>query len=83
MPDGEGEGKRQTAERRELAGLVAVALVALGLLAFVLQNGRHVKVEWVFWEVEIPLWLLVVLVAAAGAVLARLGGWLIRRRRRD
>ena len=83
MPDGEGQGRTQPAQRRELAGLVAVALVALGLLAFVLQNGRHVRVEWLFWDVEIPLWLLVVLVAAAGAVLARLGGWLIRRRRRD
>jgi uncharacterized integral membrane protein len=68
-------------ERREVAGWIAAGLIVLALLAFVVQNGRRVKVEWLFWDVEIPLWLLVVLVAVAGAVLARVGGWLLRRRR--
>jgi uncharacterized integral membrane protein len=74
--------RRDTEPRREIGGLIALAIVAAGLVAFIVQNTRRPRVEWLFWEVRAPLWLVIVASAVAGAVLARLAGWLLARRRR-
>ena len=76
------DDQRTGRDSRELAGWIAAGLLLLGLLAFVLQNSRKVRVEWLFWDLTLPLWLLVTLTAVAGAALARVVGRLVRRRRR-
>jgi uncharacterized integral membrane protein len=76
------DDQRAGPESKELVGWVVAGLIVLGLVAFVFQNTRRVRVEWLFWERRMWLWLVVLVSAVAGAVLARVIGWL-RRRRRD
>ena len=74
--------RADTEPRREIGGLIALAIVAAGLIAFIVQNTRRPRVEWLFWEVNAPLWLVIVVSAVAGVLLARLVSWLLARRRR-
>jgi uncharacterized integral membrane protein len=74
--------RRETEPRREIGGLIALAVVAAGLIAFIVQNTRRTRVEWLFWDVRAPLWVVIAATALAGAVLVRLAGWLLARRRR-
>lgn len=64
------------------ARLLAVALVAAGLIAFVVQNTDSTPVSWLIFEGSAPLWIVIVAAAVAGAVLSELGGYLMRRRKR-
>ena len=70
-------------ERRkgEVVGLVLGALIAASLVAFILQNTRKVRIEWFAWELNAPLWLVVVVTAAGAVVLALLVALILRRRR--
>ena len=69
-------------ERTGIATLVGAAVVAVVLVAFVVQNNRSTDVQWLFVEQSSPLWLVIVVSAVAGAVLSEVLGWVIRRRRR-
>lgn len=62
--------------------LIVVALVALGLIAFVVQNTDSTPVTWLMFEGSAPLWVVIIAAAVAGAVLSELGGYLMRRRKR-
>lgn len=74
---GEGSAKQRGGRER----LLAVAIVAAGLGAFIIQNTDLTPVTWLIFTGTAPLWVVVVLAAVAGAVLSELGGYLIRRRR--
>ena len=67
----------------EVVGLVVGALIAGGLVAFVLQNTREVRIEWLAWDLNAPLWLVMVVTAAGALVLARIVAFVVRRRRRS
>lgn len=72
----------QNADRsRVSAGLVVTIVLAVALLIFIFQNTGDVKVDWLFLDATAPLWLVLLITAAAGALLAEVGGWLLRRRR--
>tara|TARA_S200000501_G_scaffold303380_1_gene291134 strand:- start:33 stop:308 length:276 start_codon:yes stop_codon:yes gene_type:complete len=75
--DGESSAKKRGGWER----LLAVAIVAAGLGAFVVQNTDSTPVTWLIFSGSAPLWVVIVLAAAAGAVLSELGGYLIRRRK--
>ncbi len=75
--DGESSAKKRGGRER----LLAVAIVAAGLGAFVVQNTDSTPVTWLIFSGSAPLWVVIVLAAAAGAVLSELGGYLIRRRK--
>jgi len=78
------EDVTETGGSRLSGGLIAVVIVALALLVFVFQNTQSTQVEWLLFETsETPVWLVIIIAAVAGAVLSELGGWIIRRRRRD
>ena len=62
------------------AGAVALALLVLALLAFVLQNTEDVQFNWLMIVLTMPLWLALVITAVLGALIANLGGWMLRRR---
>ena len=64
------------------ARLLLVALVAGGLVAFIVQNTDSTPVNWLIFEGSAPLWIVIVAAAVAGAVLSELGGYLMRRRKR-
>jgi uncharacterized integral membrane protein len=69
-------------ERRQI-GVGAIATVGGGvlLLVFMLQNTQNVTVDFLFWDFTWPLWLLILVSAAAGA-LVWLGLGVLRRHRR-
>jgi uncharacterized integral membrane protein len=62
------------------AGAVALVLLVLALLAFVVQNTEDVQFNWLMIELTMPLWLALVITAVLGALIANLGGWMLRRR---
>ncbi len=78
MPD-DAINKQRT--RTGLGKFVAAALVAVALIAFVLQNTDSTPVRWLFIDRSAPLWLIIVVSAVAGAVLSEILGWIVRRRR--
>jgi uncharacterized integral membrane protein len=78
------EGPREPAgdwtERREgPSGKVLLLIVALVLLAlFVLQNTNDADINFLFWDVQVPLWIVIVVSAALGV----LAGWTLAKVRR-
>lgn len=65
-------------------GVVLAGLVLVLLAVFVLQNGNDAKVHFLWMKGETSLWLVIVLSALAGAVIALLTSWWWQlRRRRD
>ena len=62
-------------------GAVASGSGIAALLVFILQNTGDVAVSFLFWEFTWPVWLLIVVSAALGAVIW-LGLGIMRRRQR-
>jgi len=62
-------------------GLIVAALLGAAFVGFVIQNSTSVKVTWLFFDTTGPLWVVIVVAAAVGAVLHELIGWALRRRR--
>ena len=62
--------------------IIVVALVALALILFVVQNTASTEISWLFFSGEGPLWIIIVVVAVLGAVLSEVIGWMVRRNRR-
>ncbi|MDZ7733077.1 MAG: hypothetical protein U5R31_08125 [Acidimicrobiia bacterium] len=63
--------------------LIGAAVIALALLLFVVQNRLHVPIEWAVLSTTAPLWLVIVISAAAGALATLLASSLRHRERRD
>jgi uncharacterized integral membrane protein len=70
-------------EKTSLATVIPAALIAVGLIAFIVQNGDKAELTWLFLDGEWPLWMVIVVSAVAGAALSEVLGWLVRRRRRS
>lgn len=73
------EGKEKTG----IGLVVGAAIVAIALVAFIVQNTDDTQLQWLFVERSAPLWVVIVIAAVAGAVLSEALGWVIRRRRRQ
>jgi uncharacterized integral membrane protein len=56
-----------TAARLIVIGAIALALVLVGL-----DNRTHVRIGYLFGEKQAPVWIVIVLAAAAGVVIGRL-----------
>jgi uncharacterized integral membrane protein len=67
--------------RKLSAGVVALLLGLVALGAFMVQNPDRVRVEFLFWDLELALWFLVLASAVLGALVWS-GIGLVRRRRR-
>ncbi|MET0804695.1 MAG: lipopolysaccharide assembly protein LapA domain-containing protein [Acidimicrobiales bacterium] len=80
MADDDG-GLAREQGRRLGARAIGLAVAVLALVAFIVQNTGDIRVEWLVFDVTLPLWLLLLITAVLGAVVANLGGWLARRRR--
>ena len=57
-------------------------LLALGLLAFIVQNGQRADVHWLAWTFSAPLWVDLMLPAVGAVLVAGLVALLVLRRRR-
>lgn len=73
----------ESSESTGIATVISAAVIAIALVAFVVQNRSDTEVTWLFLDGTWPLWLVIVLSAVAGAALSEVLGWLIRRRRRN
>lgn len=49
--------------------MVAIAVLAGALVAFVVQNTATVDLDWLMFGFSAPLWLMIVLVGAVGFVI--------------
>ena len=56
-------------------------LLALALLAFIVQNRQSTDVHWLAWTFTAPLWVALALPAAVAVVVAGLVVVLVARRR--
>lgn len=50
------------------AGLVLGAIVAVAMVLLIIQNGESAQLDWVVFHFDAPLWIMLILTAAAGAV---------------
>jgi uncharacterized integral membrane protein len=90
----EGDARRPTdegARERDVYRGVGVywpyavgLLILLGLIALVAQNTEDVTVNWLFWDIETSLVVVILVTAVAVSVLQAVGGliWRTRQRRR-
>jgi uncharacterized integral membrane protein len=74
LSGGSGE-KRSTRETLRLAGIIA--LIVYGVIV-ILLNGKTSTINLLFWKVDMPLWVALVLFAAIGFAV----GWLMSHRSR-
>ncbi|MGD0998335.1 MAG: LapA family protein [Thermoleophilia bacterium] len=59
-----------------------VGVIALAVLAFIIQNRRSVKLTWLFWSFSWPLWLLLVVTIGLSLAAGQIILLLLRHRRR-
>ncbi len=71
----------QPTAKTGMGKFIGAALVAVALIAFVVQNTDSTPVQWFFIDRSAPLWLIIVVSAVAGAILSEIIGWIVRRRR--
>lgn len=84
MPRERGPGDEQIRESQPRSWGKPIALVLLGiyLIAFILENRKHVSVDFVFFTARVSLIWLIVIGLVIGALGWALLGQLQRRRRR-
>jgi len=58
--------------------LIGAAVIVVLALTFVFQNTATGRVDFLFWSIEAPAWLWLLIIFLAGA----LAGWLFGRRGR-
>jgi len=78
VDDTEGDGGLSL---RNKINLIVAALLGVALAIFIGQNTASEQVSWLSFDVELPLWLVVVGSAVIGMVLAVVGQAMWRRRR--
>jgi uncharacterized integral membrane protein len=74
-PEGSGSSPRQ------VVWVMVAMLIGIGIGAFVVQNTDRTPVDWLWWHVRAPLWLVLVVAMAAAVVLGELVAVGARRRR--
>ena len=55
--------------------VIAAGVVLVLLVIFMLQNRDRANIDFLFWDIEARLWLVIVLAAVLGFVI----GWLLGR----
>lgn len=64
------------------AGLIGLVVVAVLLLIFIFQNTQEATVEVFFWDVEAPMWVVLLGTAMVAIAIAELASFIRRHRRR-
>jgi uncharacterized integral membrane protein len=60
---------------------IGVVVMAIALALFIVQNTDKTPVNWLFFEWEVPLWLLLVVTSAIAIIAAELAAFVLRHRR--
>jgi uncharacterized integral membrane protein len=66
---------------RQKINLMATAALTVALAIFVVQNTDGQDVNWLMFDVNLPMWLIVLGSALVGMVLSVVGQTMWRRRR--
>ena len=72
----------QSASRKFPPALIGGVVLAAGVLAFVFQNTQKVRVEWLFFDWDSRLWILLLVTAALSIAAGELVSIAIRRARK-
>jgi len=59
-----------------------VVVIAIAVVAFIVQNRSSVKLAWLFWSFSWPLWLLLIVTIGLSLLAGQLVLMLRRHRRR-
>ncbi|WP_419926293.1 lipopolysaccharide assembly protein LapA domain-containing protein [Candidatus Poriferisocius sp.] len=66
------------------ARMVLGALAGVALIVFIAQNTDEIRVNFLGWDWDVPLFLLLLITIALSVVCSEIIGWYMgRRRRRD
>ncbi len=68
---------------RQKLNLTATAILGVALALFIVQNTDSQQINFLSFDPDMPIWLLVLGSAAVGALLAVVGGAMWRRKRRN
>lgn len=66
---------------RQKINLVLTAVVGIALALLIVQNPDSQDIEWLTVKASLPMWLIILGSALAGAVLAVVGRLIVSRRR--
>ena len=70
-----GDGARGDASRQEIVAAILILIVVV----FALANSRTLNVDFVFADVTLPLFVVIV----GSAIIGPIVGWFLGRRRED
>ena len=73
----QGSGSRRSVPPK----LIVAAAIAVLALIFVFQNTATGRVDFLFWSIEAPAWLWLLIIFLAGALVGWMFGRKGRRRR--
>ena len=79
MTDEQPQNVKSTNDRIGI-GIIITVIVVVILGIFVWQNRESVKIEFLFFDVSLPLWAVVGIFMALGALLGSVWRWVMRRR---
>ena len=79
MTDEQPQNIKSTNDRIGI-GIIVTVLVVVILGVFVWQNRDSVEIEFLLLGVSLPLWAVVVIFMALGALLGWVWRWVMRRR---
>ena len=75
------DGKGLDKEKRQVSiGLIVGAIFGVALLLFILQNTEEQDISFLFWEIGMPVWLLLVITILLTVVITVITMWFIGRR---
>ncbi|MDZ7675190.1 MAG: hypothetical protein U5K30_09000 [Acidimicrobiales bacterium] len=83
MAKGEKRDREQITEDGGVSlSLVVGGIIGLAVVVFILQNRRDTKVDFLIFDIQQPLWIILALTGALSIVGAGLVGRALGRRRR-
>ncbi len=65
------------------ARMVLGALAAVALIVFIAQNTDDTRVNFLGWDWDLPLFLLLLITIVLSVVCTEIAGWYMGRRRRN
>ena len=66
-------------DNRNTVRIVVGIVLVIVLIALIVDNTEKVELGYVFGEVEVAAWVLVLIAAVLGAAIAQLVSWMRRR----
>jgi uncharacterized integral membrane protein len=82
QPDSSGRAGGQAGSPTRFVMPAVGILIAVIVLAFILQNRGPVKLTWLFWSFSWPLWLLLVVTIGLSLIAGQIMLMVRRHRRR-